>query len=258
MSDRVNIDALRARLDGTRGRHYWRSLESLAETPEFTEFLHREFPQNASEWLDPAGRRNFLKLMGASLALAGVSAPIAPAAESSSPSRPDREAPPQRSRRHRGALVRFGGDVTVPADEIVADDVVVFGGNADVDGQVDGDVVVIGGKATLGPHADVRRDVTVVGGSLTRDPNALVRGRVEEVGVGDSHFGPPWFRRGFPFFAWWRPLEGRNAAATSGSETRAPGSARGVHCRGQLLPRPRAGDTHAPRACRERSAYESG
>jgi molybdopterin-containing oxidoreductase family iron-sulfur binding subunit len=74
MSDPMNIDALRARLDGTRGREYWRSLESLAETPEFKEFLHREFPQNASEWLDPVGRRNFLKLMGASLALAGVSA----------------------------------------------------------------------------------------------------------------------------------------------------------------------------------------
>jgi MoCo/4Fe-4S cofactor protein with predicted Tat translocation signal len=69
-----DIDALRGRLDRTRGREYWRSLESLAETPEFKEFLHREFPQNASEWLDPVGRRNFLKLMGASLALAGVSA----------------------------------------------------------------------------------------------------------------------------------------------------------------------------------------
>jgi len=69
-----DIDALRTKLDQTRGREYWRSLESLSETPEFKEFLHREFPQNASEWLDPVGRRNFLKLMGASLALAGVSA----------------------------------------------------------------------------------------------------------------------------------------------------------------------------------------
>ena len=62
------------KLDGTRGRDYWRSLEAVAETPEFKEFLHREFPQNASEWLDPVGRRGFLKLMSASLALAGVSA----------------------------------------------------------------------------------------------------------------------------------------------------------------------------------------
>ena len=74
MNVTTDLDALRARLDATRGRDYWRSLESLSETAEFKDFLHREFPQNASEWLDPVGRRNFLKLMGASLALAGVSA----------------------------------------------------------------------------------------------------------------------------------------------------------------------------------------
>jgi MoCo/4Fe-4S cofactor protein with predicted Tat translocation signal len=73
-NDRNTLVILRGKLEATRGREYWRSLESLAETPEFKEFLHREFPQNASEWLDPVGRRSFLKLMGASLALAGVSA----------------------------------------------------------------------------------------------------------------------------------------------------------------------------------------
>jgi MoCo/4Fe-4S cofactor protein with predicted Tat translocation signal len=74
MSTPKDIEALRAQLDGTRGKEYWRSLEELSGTPEFKEFLHREFPQNASEWLDPVGRRGFLKLMSASLALAGVSA----------------------------------------------------------------------------------------------------------------------------------------------------------------------------------------
>src|SRR5689334_24254562 len=74
MNETTDIDALRARLEKSRGREYWRSLEAVAETPEFKEFLHREFPQNASEWLDPVGRRGFLKLMSASLALAGVSA----------------------------------------------------------------------------------------------------------------------------------------------------------------------------------------
>ncbi len=71
---RPDLSALRARLRGATGKHYWRSLESIAETPEFQEYLHREFPQNATEWLDPIGRRNFLKLMSASLALAGVGA----------------------------------------------------------------------------------------------------------------------------------------------------------------------------------------
>jgi molybdopterin-containing oxidoreductase family iron-sulfur binding subunit len=53
-------------------KHLWRSLDELADTPEFRDYLHREFPSNASEWLDPVGRRDFLKLMSASMALAGV------------------------------------------------------------------------------------------------------------------------------------------------------------------------------------------
>jgi len=74
MTQVIDIQSLRTKLAGSRGREYWRSLEAAAETPEFKEFLHREFPQNASEWLDPVGRRGFLKLMGASLTLAGVTA----------------------------------------------------------------------------------------------------------------------------------------------------------------------------------------
>src|SRR5688572_23613762 len=74
MNESKDITPLRARLEETRGREYWRSLEAVSETPEFKAFLHREFPQNASEWLDPVGRRGFLKLMSASLALAGVTA----------------------------------------------------------------------------------------------------------------------------------------------------------------------------------------
>jgi MoCo/4Fe-4S cofactor protein with predicted Tat translocation signal len=56
------------------GKQYWRSLEELAETDEFQELLHREFPEQATEWSDPVGRRRFLKLMGASFALAGLTA----------------------------------------------------------------------------------------------------------------------------------------------------------------------------------------
>ena len=55
------------------GKKYWRSIEELADSPVFREFVAREFPQQAEEWNDPVGRRTFLKLMGASLALAGLS-----------------------------------------------------------------------------------------------------------------------------------------------------------------------------------------
>jgi MoCo/4Fe-4S cofactor protein with predicted Tat translocation signal len=73
MADRRNLEAIRARLDGARGPEYWRGLEELADTEEFRELIHREFPQSASEWLDPVSRRQFLNLMGASIALAGLS-----------------------------------------------------------------------------------------------------------------------------------------------------------------------------------------
>lgn len=54
------------------GPEYWRSLQELADDPEFQERLHREFPKGVSEWLSPVSRRSFLSLMGASLALAGM------------------------------------------------------------------------------------------------------------------------------------------------------------------------------------------
>jgi molybdopterin-containing oxidoreductase family iron-sulfur binding subunit len=54
------------------GRRYWRSLDELADTPEFKDWLHREFPAGASELEDGQTRRGFLKIMSASFALAGL------------------------------------------------------------------------------------------------------------------------------------------------------------------------------------------
>jgi len=56
----------------TTGRRYWRSLDELADTPEFKDWLHREFPQGASEFEDGVSRRHFVKIMSASFALAGL------------------------------------------------------------------------------------------------------------------------------------------------------------------------------------------
>src|SRR6266849_4150807 len=71
---KLDLDAARDRIAGTKGPEYWRSLEELAGSPDFQEMLHREFPKGASEWLDAVSRRGFLKLMGASLAMAGMTA----------------------------------------------------------------------------------------------------------------------------------------------------------------------------------------
>ena len=57
----------------TRGRDLWRSFDELADTDEFRDFLSREFPGTAPETLDPATRRQFLRVMAASIGLAGLS-----------------------------------------------------------------------------------------------------------------------------------------------------------------------------------------
>ncbi|MDC3379212.1 TAT-variant-translocated molybdopterin oxidoreductase [Planctomycetota bacterium] len=54
------------------GTTYWRSLEHLADTPEFRERMRDEFPSHKDALLDPVTRRGFLKVMGASMALAGL------------------------------------------------------------------------------------------------------------------------------------------------------------------------------------------
>ncbi len=68
----VTAKSIQAAMEKAKGPNYWRSLDELAATEGFQEVLHREFPRQASEWVDDEGRRNFLKLMGASLALAGL------------------------------------------------------------------------------------------------------------------------------------------------------------------------------------------
>jgi MoCo/4Fe-4S cofactor protein with predicted Tat translocation signal len=60
-------------LEGASGRQYWRSLDELAGTAAFQKLMRREFPQQADVWPDSLSRRHFLTLMGASLALAGLS-----------------------------------------------------------------------------------------------------------------------------------------------------------------------------------------
>jgi molybdopterin-containing oxidoreductase family iron-sulfur binding subunit len=66
----TDIAAIRLRLQNSGGREYWRSLEELSDTDEFQDFVRHEFPSGVDLWLEPASRRDFLKLMGASFAVA--------------------------------------------------------------------------------------------------------------------------------------------------------------------------------------------
>ena len=82
MKSRIGTDGSANRQAGSPGpggaeqsgrrEGWWRTLDELANDPAFVEQLHHEFPSQVEAISDPVQRRTFLKLMGASLALAGT------------------------------------------------------------------------------------------------------------------------------------------------------------------------------------------
>ena len=57
--------------EGTRPQ-FWKSFEELADAPEFRKFVEDEFPNRVPDWNEPASRRTFLSVMGASIVMAGA------------------------------------------------------------------------------------------------------------------------------------------------------------------------------------------
>jgi MoCo/4Fe-4S cofactor protein with predicted Tat translocation signal len=71
---KMTLAEVRSKLDGKTGRRFWKNLDELADTPAFHELMREEFPRQSgsNEWVDSVSRRGFLKVMGASLTLAGL------------------------------------------------------------------------------------------------------------------------------------------------------------------------------------------
>ncbi len=76
-----NFALLRNRILQQEGKDYWRSVEEFVDAPEFEEFVKREYPTHAEEWDDSLSRRSFIKVMGASLAFAGLTGCVIQPAE---------------------------------------------------------------------------------------------------------------------------------------------------------------------------------
>lgn len=68
----LNMEIVRERIASVWGRDYWRSLSQIVETPDFMQHFSNEFPDKARALPDEVTRRDFMKIMGASLALAGL------------------------------------------------------------------------------------------------------------------------------------------------------------------------------------------
>ncbi len=80
------------------------------------------------------------------------------------------------------SIIKIGGDAFVRDGETVAE-VVTIGGNITISGNVDNDVVSIGGYINLKPGASVGGDVVSVGGTVIRAKGTIVGGEVHEIAM---------------------------------------------------------------------------
>ncbi len=78
---KTNFASLKDKILRQNGKEYWRSVEEFVDAPEFEEFVKYEYPEQAEEWDSSLSRRNFVKVMGASLAFAGLSGCVIQPAE---------------------------------------------------------------------------------------------------------------------------------------------------------------------------------
>jgi hypothetical protein len=90
----------------------------------------------------------------------------------------------RRKYREKGLdIVKFGESVFVAKDEFVRGDLVVFGGNAMLEGRVGGNVVVIGGNIRARSGSVIKGDAVVIGGMLDEDDDVIITG--ERVTIND-------------------------------------------------------------------------
>ncbi len=78
---KANFALLKNKILQQSGKKYWRSVEEFVDAPEFEEYVKYEYPEQAEEWDSSLSRRNFIKVMGASLAFAGLSGCVIQPAE---------------------------------------------------------------------------------------------------------------------------------------------------------------------------------
>ncbi len=82
----------------------------------------------------------------------------------------------QRYREKGLDIVKFGESVFVAKDELIRGDLVIFGGNAMIEGRVGGNVVVIGGNIRARSGAVIKGDAVVIGGMLDEDDDVVIHG----------------------------------------------------------------------------------
>lgn len=74
---------------------------------------------------------------------------------------------------NRPSTIRLSGRVEIPTGRVVVGDVAVLGGPVKIDGEVQGNLVLVNGNLTVTDKGSVTGDVTVVGGVAHAPPKAV-------------------------------------------------------------------------------------
>jgi phage shock protein PspC (stress-responsive transcriptional regulator) len=95
------------------------------------------------------------------------------------------------SEKYGDDIVKVGESVFVPAGDLVRGDVVVFGGNAIIEGTVAGSVVVMGGEIRARTGSEIKGDIVAIGGTIEEDEDVIIRGEKILIGgvagrIGDT------------------------------------------------------------------------
>jgi hypothetical protein len=80
-----------------------------------------------------------------------------------------------------GVRILVGRSLTIPANTVQRDTVFVVGGTLNIDGRVEDDVVVVGGRLRLGPTAVVDGDLASIGAVADIHPLARIDGEFNQV-----------------------------------------------------------------------------
>jgi hypothetical protein len=102
------------------------------------------------------------------------------------PEPPDVPQPPDVNDQGQNDLVRFGEDITIPADKTIEGGVVAIGGNVTVLGRVKGDVTAVGGTVEVKGHGVIEGDAVSLGGGVSTSDSASVAG--SNVSIGTMRF----------------------------------------------------------------------
>ena len=83
-------------------------------------------------------------------------------------------------------ILVFGGTVMIEEGAEVYGDIVLFGGSLTINGEVNGEVALIGGAAILGEESLIDGDLTLISATLHRADGAEVTGEISYSVAGDN------------------------------------------------------------------------